>query len=127
MIKTKVDHIYILETTPEYSIVVYTEAKKTSVDQINEYFDYLMEITEGMKFHYIIDISDTSPPSTKVRHEIKKRYLGVSNRILSSSVITGPNFMLKIAMKFVGASMGLTDYKTYNSIEKAKESILNEN
>ena len=111
--------IYKATSTLKNLVVVYKEAKKTSVPQIEEYFEYLASIVTNKQFHYIIDLSNTNPPTAEVRNCVKGKFKAFDTQILSYSVIIGDNFLLKIALKFVGASLGLKNFKTYKSITAA--------
>jgi len=112
-------NIYKATSVLKNLVIVYQEAKKTSTPQIEEYFEYLVTIVKNEQFHYIIDLSNTNPPTAEVRNCVKEKLKAFDNQILSYSVIIGHNFLLKIALKFVGASLGLKDFKTYNSITSA--------
>ncbi|PHS10052.1 MAG: hypothetical protein COA88_03210 [Kordia sp.] len=120
-------NIRLLESTTTYPIVLYIEAKKNSIAQITEYFRYVDKLIDGHKFHYIIDLSDTNPPSTEVRILLKKKLQDLDSKIVSYSVIIGSNYLLKIALKFVGSSVGLINFKTYKSVEDAVKFIENGN
>jgi len=119
-------NIYCAASHLEKKIIVYKEAKKTSLTQISNYFNYLNEIIGNKSFHYIIDLSNTNPPSAEVRNYIKKELQKIDHLIESYSVIIGQNFLLKIALKFVGASLGLSNFKTYKSIAAAIKYLENE-
>lgn len=67
----------------------------------------------------IIDLSDTKPPSAELRATLKSRFEKLNDKIKSYHVYIGSNILLKIAVQFVGASIGLRNFKTHNSIEKA--------
>jgi len=116
-------NIRLLETNADIPVVLYKEAKKNSIAQITEYFSYLNKLIVNRKFHYIIDLSDTNPPNTETRILLKKKLQELDPLIASYSIIIGRNFLLKIALKFVGSSIGLIKFNTYKSVEDAVKSI----
>lgn len=116
------DHIYIAENTDNL-IIVYREADKPETAQAIRFFDYVNELANGREFHMVLNLSHASPPSSSVRHEFKKGFKGLDKFVKSYSIYFGKNFLLKITAKFVGSSIGLENYKTYDSIEKAIEYI----
>lgn len=117
------EYIYIAEA--DKLIIVYREADKPKTDQVVNFFDYLDELADKRKFHMIIDLSRASAPSAAVRHEFKKRFKALEDRVESYSIFFGKNFLLKITAKFVGASIGLENFKTRSSIQNAIEHIAN--
>lgn len=118
------DYIHIYDTeASSYKTIVYKEAPITSVNQIDDFFDYLEELSANQNFHIIIDLSDTNLPSAEVRSTLKNRFEKLNNKIMSYHVYIGPNFLLKIAVRYVGASLGLRDFKVHNSIENALDYI----
>ena len=117
------NNIYIVSESPDKLIIVFREPKNTNKDQINEYFDYLTQLSNNKKFHLIIDLSQTKPPSSEVRATLKQRFQILESNILSYQVYVGNNLLLKIAVKFVGASIGLQNFKLVNSIEEAQKRI----
>ena len=98
----------------------------TSPSQVNLFFDYLDNLNQGRKFHIIIDLSETKPPSADVRSELRGRFKLLSTSVLSYKVYVGKNVLLKIAVKFVGASIGLENFTVHSSVESAKLAIQNE-
>lgn len=126
MTQTKVDHIYIHESTPDYRIIVYREALQTSVNQINEYFDRVIEIAGGSKFHMVADISNTNLPNVEVRLAIKERFCQIDHQIISHHTYVGKNPLLRVALKFVSHSVGLPKTVPIKSMEEAFNIIRNE-
>ena len=117
--------IYILETVNDEHIVVYHESSNSTVNQINEYFDFLTQLTAGKKFHIIVDLTQSSLPSADVRDLLRSRFNLLEDIILSYNVVVGNNILIKVAVKFVAASLGLQNMTAYKSIIKAKEAIEN--
>lgn len=76
--------IYIIKS--ENLTIVYREIKTPSINQINQYFDYLEELVDRRKFNMIKDLSNTIPPSAEIRFELKKRYKAIDNLIDCHSV-----------------------------------------
>ena len=114
---------YFLEEIDGLLVIVYKEVENTTVNQIHEYFDYLTKFSDGKKFHLIIDLSRAKPPSAEVRAALKLRFKLLEEKVVSYHVFVGVNILLKIAVKFVGASIGLENFKLCNSIEQAHERI----
>lgn len=104
-------------------VIIYKEAPNTSKPQVNDFMDYLEEISKKKDFHIIIDLSDTKPPSADVRATLKLRFEKLNHKIISYQVYIGTNILLKIAAKFVGASLGLRNFITQDSIELAIDHI----
>ena len=119
--------IFFLPTKNQERIIVYIEAEIQSKEQINIYFDYLENLANKQPFHYIIDLSNAGFPSTEVRNQVKLRLKLLLHLTLSYSVYVGKNILMKVAIKFVGASIGLNKFKVFNSIEDAHQNILNKN
>ena len=117
--------IYILETVNDEHIVVYHESSKSTVNQINEYFDFLTQLTAGKKFHIIVDLTQSSLPSADVRDLLRSRFNLLEDIILSYNVVVGNNILIKVAVKFLAASLGFQHMTAYKSIIKAKEAIEN--
>ena len=115
------EHIYVADS--EQLIIVYREADKPNTDQVISFFDYVNELADGREFHMILNLSKASPPSSAVRHEFKKGFKDLSKYVKSFSIYFGKNFLLKITAKFVGASIGLENYRSVNSIEEAIDYI----
>ena len=116
------EQIYILQNDSAL-IIVYTEAPNTSIDQVNLYFDYLTEIAKNRKFHVILDLTKTSRPSAEIRSCLKNRFKRLEEDIISYHVIVGTNIFIKIAVKFIGSSIGLRFFKISNSKEAAQKEI----
>jgi hypothetical protein len=116
-------NIYLIKSNK--LILVYKEAKHPDLNQVNAYFDYLEELVAEKKFHLILDLSDCKHPSAEVRHALKNRYKAIEHLVNSYSIYIGNNILLRIAMKFIGASLGLKKIKTYNSIQEAIEQVQN--
>lgn len=120
------ENIYILENNTNKPLIVYfREPKKTNLNTVNQNFDYLTKITKKEPFHIIIDLSNTTPPSAEVRNEIKHRFKSLKDQVISYNVYLGKNTLLKIAVKFVGVSLGLQNLNVVSSTEEAISSIIN--
>jgi hypothetical protein len=117
------NNIYLIES--DKLILVYKEVKSPEKNQINTYFDYVEELVKGRKFHLIIDLSDCKHPSAKVRDEIKNKYKDIAHLIESYSVYIGNNRLLRIAIRFIGPSIGIKSYKKYDTIPEAINHIHN--
>ncbi len=126
MPQTKVDHIYTYDSSPNHLIIIYTEALKTSVNQINEYFDRVTELSEGRNFHMVADISNTNLPNAEVREAIKHRFKKINDQIISHHTYIGKNPLLRIALKFVSHAIGLPKTKPVASMEEAFKKIHDE-
>ena len=126
MLLTSVDHVYIHKSTSDHLIIVHTEALQTSVNQIDEYFDRVIELSDGRNFHMVADISDTNLPNPEVREAIKLRFSQINDQIISHHTFIGKNRLLRIALKFVSHAVGLPKTKPVSSIEEAFKKISNE-
>ena len=120
------EHIHVLEETSDLLVIVYKEARVTNPSQVNDFFDYLTKLSSNRKFHIIIDLSNTNPPSAEVRSHLRNRLKLLDDTILSYKVYVGSNVILKIAARFVGASIGLENFTISNSIDSAITKIRNE-
>lgn len=121
------DHIYVYKNHSASSmIVIYKEARVITPTQIHAFMDYLEELVEDKDFFIIIDLSDAKPPNAESRATLKERFSEVHNRIKAYHFHVGNNFLLKISIRFVGASLGVYEYKTHRSIESAVLAIQEE-
>lgn len=120
------DHIYFHESSDKYLILVYTEASKTSVNQINDYFDCIEKISDGRQFHMVADLSDTNLPNPGVREAIKNRFVSINKQIISHQTYIGNNPLLRIALKFVSSAVGLPNTRPVKSMEHAFKRIHDE-
>lgn len=118
------DFIQVIGDNNNYLIVIYKEAPQTSVAQINLFFDYVYEVTAGRDFHFIVDLSETNPPNAEIRNAIKSRIKPMEKNVISYNLYVGRNILLKIAVKFVGASVGLQKFNVFNSIDEAKKYLI---
>ena len=59
----------------------------------------------------------------EIRAILIERFKAIESRIISYNVYVGKNFLLKVAVKFVGASIGLGSFKLHSSIEAAEKFI----
>ncbi len=116
---------YIYKVDSDKLIIVYREADHPETGQVIKFFDYVTELSQGKRFHMILNLSKASPPSSAVRHEFKKGFSNLKPHVESFSIFFGKNFLLKITAKFVGASIGLENYRTAKSIDEAIEFINN--
>jgi len=114
-----VNDVYLIPNSTEYLIVVFKEVTKTSLSQSIIYFKRLKAITKNKSFHYIVDISKTEIPPVEVRNYIKEELQKIDARILSYNIFVGNNFLQKITLKFIGASTGLKNHRSFNSIKEA--------
>ena len=118
------DHIYIYRNhSTSLLIVIYKEARVITPTQINAFMDYLEELVEDKEFYIIIDLSNAKPPNAECRATLRERFSEVHNRVRAYHFHVGNNFLLKISIKFVGASLGVYEYKTHRSIESAVRAI----
>lgn len=117
------EHIYMVEGNEK--IIVYREADNPNTKQVVNFFSYVQELAGGEQFHMILNLSKAKPPSSEVRHEFKKGFSQLRPFVKSFSIYFGRNFLLKITAKFVGASIGLEDYISINSIEERISELKN--
>ena len=118
--------VEIIDWHKEQPIVLFKETADPTIESIQESWQLLRNLTKGKQFHIIADLSKVSPPPAFVRKGIKRQYLKVKPDILSTQMFIGKNGLLKIALKFLAASMGLKNFEMTNSIESAVERIKNE-
>ena len=118
------DHIYVYKNHSASSmIVIYKEARVIAPTQIHQFMDYLEELVEDNDFYIIIDLSNAKPPNAECRATLKERFSEVQNRVRAYHFHVGNNFLLKISIRFVGASLGVYEYKTHHSIKSAVRAI----
>ena len=115
------EHIYIADA--EQLIIVYREADNPNTAQVISFFDYVHELANGRKFDMILNLSKASPPSSSVRYEFKKGFKGLKPYVNSFQIYFGKNIILKITAKFVGASIGLENYRGCKSIDEGIEYV----
>ena len=111
--------VYIVSSDLEDLILVFKEAKKTTLSQSTIYFNKVKAIVGEKPFHYIVDISETETPCVEVRNYIKHELQKLDTQIISYNIFLGNNFLQKIALKFIGASTGLKNHKSFDSIQDA--------
>lgn len=121
------DFIYIAKTHQNIPIIIYQELKSPSIESINLFFDYVEKLTNKNKFYFIVDLSHAEPPNAEIRALLKNRYKMLEDYIITTHVYIGTNFLLKIAVKFLAASIGIHEFKISKSIPTSIELIVNEN
>ena len=119
------ESVFILEKLDDADIIVFIREKNITHTQINEHFDYLIQISSGKKFHLIVDLTQAPLPDAEMRSLIKVRFKLLKDSILSYRMVVGKNYLIKVAIKFVAASVGLANMTAYESIINAKKAILN--
>ena len=119
--------ISIVKTHQNIPIVLYQEISNPSIESINLFFDYLEKLTNKNKFYFIVDLSDPEPPNAKIRALLKYRYKRLEDYVIITHVYIGTNFLLKVAVKFLAASIGIHEFKISKSIPTSIESIVKEN
>ena len=120
------ENVYIIEHINDIPIIIYKEIQNTTIDDIEYFFNYLNKISNNKKFNLIIDLSAASPPNAELRAYIKSRFDKINHLIISVNIFVGSNFLLKIAAKFIGASIGFKNLNIHSSIDKALYYIKNE-
>ena len=121
------DFIYVVKTQQNIPIVLYQEIKSPSIESINLFFDYVEKLTNKNKFYFIFDLSHAEPPNAEIRALLKDRYKSLEDYLIETHVYVGTNFLLKIAVKFLAASVGVRNFKISKSIPASIELIVNEN
>jgi len=121
------DFISIVKTHQNIPIVLYQEIYNPSIESIDLFFDYVEHLTNKNKFYFIVDLSLAKPPNAEIRALLKSRYKMLEENIISTHVYIGTNFLLKIAVKFLAASVGINEFKISKSILTSTKSIINEN
>lgn len=121
------DFIYVVKTQQNIPIVLYQEIKSPSIESINLFFDYVEKLTNKNKFYFIIDLSHSEPPNAEIRASLKSQYKRFEDYIITTHVYIGTNFLLKIAVRFLAASIGVPQFKISKSIPTSIELIVNEN
>lgn len=119
------ENIYIVDTHNEIPIVLFKELDKTTVESVDFHWDYITEITNGKAFYLIVDLSEATPPSAEVRFALKKRYMDIMDSIIYTNVVVGKNFLLKIVVRLVAATIGAENYNITSNIKLAIENITN--
>lgn len=105
-------------------IVLYEEVPVQSVFQIELMFEKLAEITADLdRFFYVIDLSGAQRPPADLRLLLRERFQQFHERIVHTSVHTGKNFMLNVAIKFVFNGFGFSSYTVHRTQEQALEEI----
>lgn len=119
------ENIYIVDTHNEIPIVLFKELDKTTAESVDLHWDYITEIANGKAFYLIVDLSEATPPSAEVRFALKKRYMDIMDSIIYTNVVVGKNFLLKIVVRLVAATIGAKDYNITSNIKLAIENITN--
>ena len=104
------DIVRIIDWHHGTPIILFTEVPEPDDETIRQSWDLAHKLTENKPFHVIADISNVKPPSAELRAAIKEEYLKLKPQILSTQMYIGENFLLKIALQFFAASMGLKNF-----------------
>jgi len=86
-------------------IVLFTEVAEPNQKSIKESWQQARDLAKNGPIHIIADISHVKPPSAEVRAAIKKEYMKLKPQMLSNQMYVGKNFLIKIALKFLAASI----------------------
>jgi len=114
-------YVYLIDS--DKLIVYLQETKKTTVNQVNLFFNQVENLANNNNFNIIIDLSHASPPNAEIRNEIKIRFSTIDHLIDSYSLIIGSNILLMVAAKFAMASLGIKNFKIYRKKDEAIEYI----
>ena len=120
------ESIKIIDWHKDFPIVIVYEPPKPSVETVKNNWKYIQQLTKGGKFHMINDISQAPPPKADVRHAVKDTFVEMEPYLLSSQVYAGDSYLLRIALKFIAASMGMKNFNVVKSIDAAISKIKNE-
>ncbi len=105
-------------------VVLYDEVPVQSVFQIELMFGELREVTAELpRFYYVIDLCNAQRPPAELRLLLKARFKELHHRILHTAVVTGKNFMLNVAIKFVFNGFGFHSYTVHRTHEQALAEI----
>lgn len=106
------------------NIIMFKEVPVQSNFQLDIFWEKINEITKGKdKFYLIIDLTEASPPSAKIRKYLKKKFSDSINKLPHVSVFTESNFMLNVAAKFVLSGIGFSSYSVHKTLEEALKEI----
>jgi len=107
-----------------HDVILYEEVPVQSHFQIDLMFERLTEVSQGLdQFYYVISLCDAGRPTADTREHIKQRFREFHPRIQHTSVYTGKNFMLNVAIKFVFNGFGLHSYSIHRSLPQALDQI----
>ena len=121
----ELDHIYIFEDSNDYThkIIFMQERIDPSPEQVNHSFNIIRELAADDEFFLLIDLSNSKPPSIKVRRALKRNFNSLDNRPRKVFIFTGKNKFVNIAAKFVMSSAGLGDSLIFTLKEEAIKAI----
>lgn len=106
-------------------IILFKEIAEPNQKSIRESWKKARDLTKDQPFHIIADISNVKPPNAEVRALLKQEYLNIQHQILTTQMYVGKNFLIKIALKFLSASIGIENFFVSNSVEDAVKKIKN--
>ena len=105
-------------------VILYEEVPVLSTFQIELMFDQLGEVSAGLdRFFYVIDLSEGGRPSAEQRELLKNHFQRFHRRMVHTSVFTGRNFMLNVAIRFVFNGFGFESYSVDRTREQAMARI----
>ncbi len=74
-------------------------------------------------YDLIVDLVEASPPGPQIRERLKQIF-AAQHKLRRTAVVTGKNFMLNVAAKFVlGGSVGLKNFSIHTTLEQALEEL----
>ena len=120
------DIIKVVDYHKDNPIIIVYEPPKPTIETVKENWKYIQTLTKGQKFHMINDISNAPPPKADVRHAVKDTFTEMEPYLLSSQVYVGESYLLRIALKFIAASMGMKNFNVTKDIDEAIAKIKNE-
>ncbi|MEM6989906.1 MAG: hypothetical protein AAF721_05400 [Myxococcota bacterium] len=104
-------------------IVMYREAPVITMHQLAVYHERLGELAaEVEEFQMLVDIRIASMPTAEQRAKLREMYGNQSN-LTDAAAITGRNFVINIAAKFVLGGSGLKSFSVHRTLEQALEAL----
>lgn len=116
------DQVYMLNDM----VIYWKEVPVMSVWQVQQFgqkIDKLLKENNLKKFSILIDLTDSSPPNSKIRIELRNVFIPLKERGIAKAVaFTEKNFLINAAAKFVLGGSGL-DFTVYKHKEDALKEI----
>ena len=108
----------------EKAIIYFKEYEYQDPTTVKVSFDEINRLsTEFDTFYLLIDLSDAGRPSPLAKRELNKRFRALKDRLLHISYVTGKNFLINAAIRFVMYKMNLNSYSIHSTQEKAVEGL----
>lgn len=88
---------------------------------LNTIFDEMQRLAEGKEtIGLLVDLRDSLPPGAEARRTINLRFKAFNDKFVHVSYITGKNFLINTAIRFVMYGTGINSF----SVDKLEDTAL---